>query len=262
MRLMPERKPGIAVFTNTGGNTVASILINRIHDHFGGNAARAVAGPLTRHAPQGTRAAEIGRGGKAGSVRSRTRGQATTSRIFAAPTNIRPMAGWSSRRMATACTGPGAAPSRSWRTGTTIHSSCPMSWVISIRTISLITFATDRDGNIASLSAQLEPQVADIVFTRAPPASAWTQRSARRAPASTFAAMQPRSSHCRCRGPAHAENPVPAALPAAPLSGRDLRHRHSSTAIASNSAAAPAGKIEELVYHQPNGTFIAKRKSA
>jgi len=31
-----------------------------------------------------------------------------------------------------------------------------------------ISFTTDRDGNIASLSAQLEPMVADIVFKRAP----------------------------------------------------------------------------------------------
>ena len=31
-----------------------------------------------------------------------------------------------------------------------------------------ISFTTDRDGNIVSLSAQLEPMVADIVFKRAP----------------------------------------------------------------------------------------------
>src|SRR4029453_13068617 len=36
MRLVPERKLGIAVFTNTGGNMVTSILISRIHDHLAG----------------------------------------------------------------------------------------------------------------------------------------------------------------------------------------------------------------------------------
>ena len=31
-----------------------------------------------------------------------------------------------------------------------------------------ISFTTDRDGNVASLSAQFEPMVADIVFMRVP----------------------------------------------------------------------------------------------
>ena len=38
MRLVPERKLGIAVFTNTGGNPLPAILINRIHDHLAATA--------------------------------------------------------------------------------------------------------------------------------------------------------------------------------------------------------------------------------
>ena len=65
MRLVPERKLGIAVFTNTGANPLPSILTSRVHDHLAGNGAGAVARPLARHAPQGAGAAEIRRRGAA-----------------------------------------------------------------------------------------------------------------------------------------------------------------------------------------------------
>ena len=121
----------------------------------------------------------------------------------------------------------------------------------------VITFATDRDGNIASLSAQLEPQVADIVFTRAPPASAWTPRSARRAPAITFAAMQPRSSLSDAEGqltlkipfqPLYRLRPYQGATFAIVTAGRLSRRipprpvRHASRNSSITSRTAPSSR--------------------
>ena len=51
-----------------------------------------------------------------------------------------------------------------------------------------ITFLTDREGNIVSLSAPLEPMVKDIVFTRLAAATVPTRRSARDASATSRAA--------------------------------------------------------------------------
>ena len=161
------------------------------------------------------------------------------------------------------CTGPGAAWRLRCRTGTTIHSSCRMSTANSIRIDLVISFATDRDGNIASLSAQLEPQVADIVFTRAA-AGECVDPAFRAACVGhyTRGRCDPRR-HGGSRGPAHAQDPLPAALPAAALPRDDLHDRRGSTAIASSSAAArPARSMNSSTISRTAHSSRAESKAA
>ena len=49
--------------------------------------------------------------------------------------------------------------------GTTIRWSCPRQPAACCLTGSPLSFSTDREGNIASLAAPLEPLVKDVVFT-------------------------------------------------------------------------------------------------
>jgi hypothetical protein len=122
----------------------------------------------------------------------------------------------------------------------------------------VVTFATDRDGNIASLSVQLEPLVADIVFTRA--ASGECVEPAFRA-ACVGNYVRGEATHVVAKD---AEGQLTLKIPYQPL--YHLRPYQGATfAIAQLDGYRvefrpdPAGTIHELVYHQPNGTFIAKR---
>ena len=122
----------------------------------------------------------------------------------------------------------------------------------------MISFTTDRDGNIASLSAQLEPLVADIVFTRAPSGDCMDP-AFRAACVGHYTRGDATQVVARgCRGPAHAEDPVRAALPLRPYQGATFAIvRLDGYRV--EFRRAQSGTVDELVYHQPNGTFVAKR---
>jgi hypothetical protein len=125
----------------------------------------------------------------------------------------------------------------------------------------VISFATDRDGNVASLSAQLEPQVADIVFTRAPSGECMDAAFRK-----TCAGEYIRGELTQVVSQ-DAEGQLNLKIPFQPL--YRLRPYQGATfniaqldGYRTEFRRGASGKIEELVYHQPNGTFVAKRKSA
>jgi len=257
MRLVPERRLGIAVFTNNGGNVVPSILISRIHDHLAGK----------EPVPWLDRLRDIRR-----KALAQQKSDEATRRAPRKP-DTRP-----SHELADYC-GAYEHPAYgrvvitqdadslywAWR-GTKAklahrhYDSFQLPYVFGELNPDdlVISFTTDRDGNIASLSAQLEVLVADIVFARA--ASGECMEPAFRA-ACVGGYIRGESTHVIAQD---AEGHLTLKIPFQPL--YQLRpYQGTIFSIVSLDGyrvefrRGSSGKIEELVYHQPNGTFIAKR---
>jgi CubicO group peptidase (beta-lactamase class C family) len=257
MRLVPARNLGVAVFTNTGGNPLPSILINRIHDHLAGN----------EPVPWLERLREMHRKALAQQKSDEA------ARPAARKPNTRP-----SHDLADFCgayehpaygrvviTQDGDSLHWAWR-GTKAplshrhYDSFQLPYVFGKLNPDdlVISFATDRDGNIASLSAQLEPLVADIVFTRAP-AGDCVDPAFRTACVGQYARGD--ATHVVAQD---AEGHLTLKIPLQPL--YQLRPYQDATftivtldGYRAEFRRGPAGTVEELVYHQPNGTFIARR---
>ena len=121
-----------------------------------------------------------------------------------------------------------------------------------------ISFSTDRDGNVASLSAQLEPMVADIVFMRVPGGDCM-DAGFREACAGRWrhgsiihvVSLQPDGQLTLKPDyqPLYHLRPYQGGIfSIIELEGFRVEFRRGAT-----------GSVDELVFHQPNGTFIAHR---
>ncbi|MBR1268848.1 serine hydrolase [Bradyrhizobium sp. AUGA SZCCT0222] len=119
-----------------------------------------------------------------------------------------------------------------------------------------ITFLTDRDGNIVSLSAPLEPMVKDIVFARLA-AGDCTDPAFRARCVGHF-----KSGSITHRVTLDSENRLvlkPDYQPAyrlAPEQGRRFRIAELEGFVVEFRGEAV---IDEVVFHQPNGVFVAQR---
>jgi CubicO group peptidase (beta-lactamase class C family) len=120
-----------------------------------------------------------------------------------------------------------------------------------------ITFLTDREGNIVSLSAPLEPMVKEIVFARLA-AGDCTEAAFRARCVGTF-----KSGPTTHRVTMDAEGQLvlkPDNQPAyrlAPRQGRRFRIVELEGFIVEFRGDGTI--VDELIFHQPNGTFIARR---
>lgn len=124
-----------------------------------------------------------------------------------------------------------------------------------------ISFVTDRDGNIASLSARLEPMVDDIIFKRAP-AGDCLDDAFRKACAGRYAhgsvahvVSQEPDGQLTLKPdfqPLYRLRPYQGAFfSIVELDGFRLEFRRGQD-----------GTVHELVFHQPNGVYIARRDEA
>jgi CubicO group peptidase (beta-lactamase class C family) len=121
-----------------------------------------------------------------------------------------------------------------------------------------ISFTTDRDGNVASLSAQLEPMVADIVFMRVPSGDCMDvdYRQAcvgrYRHGAITHVVALHADGQLTLKPdyqPLYHLRPYQGGIfSIVELEGFRVEFRRG-----------PTGAAGELVFHQPNGTFVARR---
>ena len=258
MRLVPQRKLGIAVFTNNGTNVVTSILINRIHDHLAGKEAvpwldrlrdmrrKALAQQKTDEAAKAARKADTKPSHDladfCGAYEHPAYGRATITQD-------------------------GDGLHWAWR-GTKAklahrnYDSFQLPYIYGELNPDelVVTFTTDRDGNIASLAIQLETLVADIVFTRAA-AGECTDGAFRKACVGNY--IRGEATHVVTED---ADGQLALKIPAQPL--YELRPYQGATfAIHTLDGyrvefrRGANGAIYELVYHQPNGTFVAKRAS-
>ena len=259
MRLVPSRNAGIAVFTNTGGNPLPAILINRVHDYLAGNAA----------VPWLDRLRDMHR---------KTLAQQQTDE--AARPTARKLDTKPSHALADFC-GAYEHPAYGQVVITQAGDNLHWAWrgtkaLLSHRHYDLfqlpfvhgelnpddlvITFATDRDGNIASLAGQFEPLVADIVFTRA--ASGECMDAAFRAACiGNYARGEEAQTVAQ-----DAEGHLTLKVPFQPL--YHLRPYHGTTFAIANLDGfrvefrrGPGGAIEEFAWHTPSGTYVAKRRT-
>jgi CubicO group peptidase (beta-lactamase class C family) len=121
-----------------------------------------------------------------------------------------------------------------------------------------LSFATDRDGNISSLAAALEPLVKDIVFARTA-AGDCTSEAFRRRCVGTF-------SHAIASAVVGQDNDGELTLTFGSEPTRKLRPWQGRTFVSDGPAGVrvefppgPNGEVDELVVHQPNWTFAARR---
>ena len=121
-----------------------------------------------------------------------------------------------------------------------------------------ISFFIDREGNIASLAAPFEPLVKDIVFARIAagdctnPAFRQHCTGAYRYAAMTVVVAQ------------DSDGQLTLTVGSEPT--YKLRPHHSRTFIRDGLEGfrvefhlGPDGQVDELIFHQPNGTFVARR---
>jgi CubicO group peptidase (beta-lactamase class C family) len=257
MRLMPSHKLGVAVFTNLGGAPVPGILINRVFDRVCGQ----------EPVPWLDRLRDLRRKGLA-----QEQVDEQTQKTVRKP-DTRPSHGLA--EYAGTYAHPGYGQMIITRTGDTLH------WAYRGLEASLshrhydtfelpllpyalnpdrlpITFTTDRDGNIASLSAQLEPMVADIVFRRAP-AGECMDAAFRKACVGRYrhgslihAVVQEADGQLTLKPdfqPLYHLRPYQGGIfTIVELEGFRTEFRRGGD-----------GAVHELVFHQPNGSFIARR---
>jgi hypothetical protein len=121
-----------------------------------------------------------------------------------------------------------------------------------------ISFSTDREGNIASLAAPLEPLVKDIVFTRIPAGDCMNPAFRQRC-AGTF------SRGVTTVVVGH-DNDGQLTLTWGSQPTCKLRPYQSRTFVIVELEGfrvefhlGPDGTVDELIFHQPNGTFVARR---
>jgi CubicO group peptidase (beta-lactamase class C family) len=121
----------------------------------------------------------------------------------------------------------------------------------------VITFLTDREGNIVSLSAPLEPMVKDIVFVRRAAGDCTNATFRQRCignfkgGATTHQVMMDTEGHLVLK---------PDNQPAyrlAPQQGRRFRILELEGFVVEFRGEGTI--VDEVIFHQPNGTFIAKR---
>lgn len=258
MRLIPARKAGIAVFTNTGGNPVHSILINRVHDHFCGGAAVPWLDRVReahRKTLAQTKSDEAEKAARRPGARS-SHDLADFCGAFEHPAYGRVIISQDGDGLHWAWRGTKAKL-------THLHYDTfqlPYLYGDLNPDDLVVTFTTGRDGDVASLSAKLEPQVADIVFARAA-SGACMDGAFRKACVGNYTRGE--ATHVVSED---AEGQLRLKIPFQPL--YQLRpYRDATFAIARLDGyrvefrRGPDGAIAELVYHQPNGTFIATRAS-
>jgi CubicO group peptidase (beta-lactamase class C family) len=124
-----------------------------------------------------------------------------------------------------------------------------------------ISFSTDREGNIVSLAAPFEPLVRDIVFTRIP-AGDCMDPAFRQACIGTF-------SHGVTAVVVGHDNDGQLTLAVGSQPTWKLRPYQGRTFVIAELEGFrvefrryPDGAVDELIFHQPNGTFAARRAEA
>jgi CubicO group peptidase (beta-lactamase class C family) len=260
MRLIPERKLGIAVFCNLGGAPVPAILINYLFDRI---CDRQPVDWLTRLRDLRRKAVAQE------DVDEQTRKSA--ARPNAAPGHdLSDYAGSYEHQAYGRMTISRTDDGLHWRWRTF---SVPLThrhyetFEVAQLPFDLnpdrlaISFHTDRDGNVASLSAQLEVMVPDIVFVRAASgdcmdvgfrkacAGRWSHGSTVHVVALLADGQLTLKPDFQ---PLYHLRPYQGGIfTIVELEGFRAEFRRG-----------PAGSVDELVFHQPNGTFIAHRIAA
>jgi len=261
MRLMPDRNLGVAVFCNGGGAPIPGILINHVLDRICGK----------EPVPWLDRLRDLRRKALAQEeIDEQTR--QTAPRRQAPPSHdLSDYAGTYEH--------PGYGRITITRESDGLHwtyrtLSAPLShrhfetfevprilWELNPDRLAL-SFTTDRDGNVASLSAQFEILVPDIVFLRIPSGDcldlAFRQACVgryRHGSITHVVALEGDDGQLTLKPdfqPLYHLRPYQQGIfSIVELEGFRTEFRRG-----------PSGSVDELLFHQPNGTFVARRNEA
>lgn len=257
MTMLPNRGVGVAVFTNRNPNPVTEILTNYVFDRVCGKEPIPWLDRLRERRRKALAQIEIDREARKVARRPNTRPShdlADYAGYFDHPgygriaiTHAEGKLNWAYRGM--------SEPLAHRHYDTFELPEAPDRLLPDQLTIS---FSTDREGNIASLAAPFEPLVKDIVFIRAPGGDC-TNPAFRQHCTGTF----------NTGGTAVVvgqDNDGQLTLTVGSQPTYKLRPYQSRTFVIDELEGfrvefhlGPDGEVDELVFHQPNGTFVARR---
>jgi hypothetical protein len=120
-----------------------------------------------------------------------------------------------------------------------------------------VTFLTNRDGNIVSLSAPLEPMVKDIAFVRLAAGDCILPAFRERCVGSFKSGATTHRVTLDTQGQLVLKPDNQSAYRLVPQEGRSFRIAELEGFFVEFRGEGTI--IDELIFHQPNGTFVAKR---
>jgi hypothetical protein len=120
-----------------------------------------------------------------------------------------------------------------------------------------ITFVIDREGNIFSLSAPLEPMVKDIVFTRLAAGDCTDPEFRARCVGTFKGGPTTHRVNLDTEGQLVLKPDNQPVYRLAPQDGRKFRIVELEGFVVEFSGEGTI--VDKMIFHQPNGTFVAKR---
>jgi CubicO group peptidase (beta-lactamase class C family) len=257
MTMLPDRGVGVAVFTNRDPNPVTEILANHVFDRVCGNEPIPWLDRLRERRRKAVAQLEIDRPARKATRRLNTRPSHDLADYAGdydhpgygriAITDAEGQLNWAYRDM--------SEPLAHRHYDTFELPEAPGRLLPDRLAIS---FFTDREGNIASLAAPFEPLVKDIVFTRIP-AGDCTNAAFCQGCTGTY-------NHGGTTVVVGQDHDGQLTLTVGSQPTYKLRPYQSRTFVIDELEGfrvefhlAPDGGVDELIFHQPNGTFVARR---
>src|SRR5215472_2028386 len=257
MTMLPDCGVGVAVFTNRDPNPVAEILANHAFDRVCGNEPIPWLDRLRERRRKAVAQLEIDRPARKATRRLNTRPSHDLADYASdydhpgygriAITDAEGQLNWAYRDM--------SEPLAHRHYDTFELPEAPGRLLPDRLAIS---FATDREGNITSLAAPFEPLVKDIVFTRIP-AGDCTNAAFCQGCTGTY-------NHGGTTVVVGQDHDGQLTLTVGSQPTYKLRPYQSRTFVIDELEGfrvefhlAPDGGVDELIFHQPNGTFVARR---
>jgi CubicO group peptidase (beta-lactamase class C family) len=257
MRLLPERNLGIAVFCNLGGAPVPAILINYVSDRLCGKepvpwlnrlrdlrrkeVEREQADQPTVRKPNAPHGHDLS--DYAGNYHHPAYGQITITRNG-------DELHWTWRTLS------GALSHRHYETFDVprlVYELNPDHLAIS--------FMTDRDGNVSSLSAQLEPMTEDIVFARVASGECMDIAFREACVGRYRSGSITHEISLRANGQLTLKSDYQPLYKLSPYQGAVFSIVELE-GFRVEFRPGPTKSADELVFHQPNGTFVVPRIDA
>jgi CubicO group peptidase (beta-lactamase class C family) len=257
MTMLPDRRVGVAVFTNRNPNPVTEILANYVFDRVCGKEPISWLDRLRERRRKAVAQLELDRQARKATRRPNTRPShdlADYAGDYDHPgygritiTHAEGKLNWAYR---------GMSQPLAHRHYDTFELPEAPGRLLPDRLA--IFFSTDREGNVASLAAPFEPLVKDIVFTRIP-AGDCTNPAFRQHCTGTFSyggttVVVGQDNDGRLTLTVGSEP----TYKLSPYQGRTFAIDELE-GFRVEFHLGPDGDVDELIFHQPNGTFVARR---
>jgi len=257
MTMLPDRRVGVAVFTNRNPNPVTEILANYVFDRVCGKEPISWLDRLRERRRKAVAQLELDRQARKATRRPNTRPShdlADYAGDYDHPgygritiTHAEGRLNWAYR---------GMSQPLAHRHYDTFELPEAPGRLLPDRLA--IFFSTDREGNVASLAAPFEPLVKDIVFTRIP-AGDCTNPAFRQHCTGTFSyggttVVVGQDNDGRLTLTVGSEP----TYKLSPYQGRTFAIDELE-GFRVEFHLGPDGDVDELIFHQPNGTFVARR---